>query len=223
MVGRHESLRTVFPEVGGVACQRVLDPAEPPVEVIQVDGDRLGAALAAEVARGFDLAVQAPLRVCLFELDATTHVLLLVLHHIAGDGWSMAPLARDVITAYAARSVGQVASWAPLPVQYADYTLWQRELLGEESDPGSLVSRQVGFWRAALAGLPDEIALPADRPRPAVASYRGDTVPLEIGEELHRGLVALAREANASLFMVVQAALAALLTRLGAGTDVPIG
>ncbi|MEV4251501.1 condensation domain-containing protein, partial [Streptosporangium canum] len=223
VVGRHESLRTVFPEVGGVACQRVLDPAEPPVEVIRVDGDRLGAALAAEVGRGFDLAVEPPLRVCLFELDATTHVLLLVLHHIAGDGWSMAPLARDVITAYAARSRGCAPSWAPLPVQYADYALWQRELLGEESDPGSLVSRQVGFWRAALAGLPDEIALPADRPRPAVASYRGDTVPLEIGEELHRGLVALAREANASLFMVVQAALAALLTRLGAGTDVPIG
>ncbi|MFI9436973.1 amino acid adenylation domain-containing protein, partial [Streptosporangium sp. NPDC052375] len=223
VVVRHESLRTVFPEVGGVACQRVLDPAAPPVEVVQAGGDRLGPALMAAVGRGFDLAVEPPLRVCLFEVDASTHVLLLVLHHIAADGWSMAPLARDVVVAYAARSGGRAPSYAPLPVQYADYALWQRELLGEESDPGSLVSAQVAFWRSALAGLPEEITLPADRPRPAVASYRGETVRFEIGPDLHRGLIGVAREAGASLFMVVQAALAALLTRLGAGNDIPIG
>ncbi|MFF5213624.1 condensation domain-containing protein, partial [Streptosporangium sp. NPDC000396] len=223
VVARHESLRTVFPEVDGLAHQHVLDTAEPSFDVVRIEPGQLEAALAAEAARGFDLAVEPPLRARLFEIDPSTCVLLLVLHHIAGDGWSMAPLARDVIGAYAARAGGRVPSFVPLPVQYADYALWQRELLGRESDPQSLISRQVEFWRVALAGLPDEIALPADRPRPATASYRGDTVRFEIGPDLHRGLVGLAREANASLFMVVQAALAALLTRLGAGSDIPIG
>ncbi|MFC4901942.1 amino acid adenylation domain-containing protein [Streptosporangium amethystogenes subsp. fukuiense] len=223
VVGRHESLRTVFPEVDGVACQRVLDTAEVSFEIVRVGADTLGPALAAEAGRGFDLTVETPLRARLFELDSSTRILLLVLHHIAGDGWSMAPLARDVLAAYAARSRGVAPGFVPLPVQYADYAVWQRELLGSESDPGSLVSAQVAFWRSRLAGLPEELALPFDRPRPAVASHRGDTVRLEVSREVHRGLLKLAREANATVFMVVQAGLAALLTRLGAGSDVPIG
>ncbi|WP_281178623.1 condensation domain-containing protein, partial [Streptosporangium amethystogenes] len=108
MVGRHESLRTVFPEVDGVACQRVLDTVDVSFEVVRVDADTLGPALAAEAGRGFDLTVETPLRARLFELDSSTRILLLVLHHIAGDGWSMAPLARDVLAAYAARSRGMV-------------------------------------------------------------------------------------------------------------------
>ncbi|MFB9883088.1 condensation domain-containing protein, partial [Planobispora siamensis] len=202
-------LRTVFAEVDGVPYQRILDIVEPPLEVVRVGAGELGAAVARAAERGFDLAVEAPLRAFLFELDASTRVLLLVLHHIAGDGWSMAPLARDVITAYVARAAGAAPSFGPLPVQYADYALWQRELLGEEDDPGSLISRQVAFWRAALEGLPEQLELPADRPRPAVASYRGDTVDLEIGPEVHAGLVRLARETGASVFMVVRAGLAA--------------
>ncbi|WP_344867167.1 condensation domain-containing protein, partial [Planomonospora alba] len=150
-------------------------------------------------------------------------MLLLVVHHIAADGWSMAPLARDVIAAYAARVEGREPGWAPLPVQYADYAAWQRELLGEESDPGSVAARQAGFWRSALAGLVQELELPVDRPRAVVASYRGGTVPVVVDAELHRGVRALARGAGASVFMVVQAALAALLTRLSAGSDVPVG
>nr|BFE81266.1 hypothetical protein GCM10020093_038670 [Planobispora longispora] len=173
VAGRHESLRTVFPEVDGVASQHVLPAVEPPLEVIRVGAGELGTALAQAAGRGFDLAAEPPLRAFLFELDASTRVLLLVLHHIAGDGWSMAPLARDVITAYAARVRGAVPSFEPLPVQYADYALWQRELLGEESDPDSLASRQIAFWRSALDGLPDQLELPADRPRPAVATHRG--------------------------------------------------
>ena len=96
-------------------------------------------------------------------------------------------------------------------------------MLGSEADAGSAISRQLAFWRQALAGLPEEIGLPADRPRPAVASYRGGTVPFAIEAGLHRDLVGLARAGQASLFMVLQAGLAALLTRLGAGTDIPIG
>ena len=150
-------------------------------------------------------------------------MLLLLLHHIAGDGWSLAPLARDLARAYGARRNGRAPDLPALPVQYADYTLWQHEVLGEESDPQSAISRQLAFWTSALKDLPDQIDLPSDRPRPAVSSYRGDSVPFTLSAELHRGLLALARESRASLFMVLQAALAALLTRLGAGSDIPIG
>ncbi|WP_433361774.1 amino acid adenylation domain-containing protein [Streptosporangium sp. CA-115845] len=223
VVGRHESLRTVFPEVDGVACQRLLDTAEVSFDQVGVGESELADELRAFAGRGFDLAVETPLRVRLFTLDPGEHVLALVLHHIAGDGWSMAPLARDVLAAYAARSRGVAPGFVPLPVQYADYAVWQRELLGSESDPGSLVSAQVAFWRSRLAGLPEELVLPFDRPRPAVASHRGGTVPVTVGAETGRRLRALAREANATVFMVVQAGLAALLTRLGAGSDVPIG
>ncbi|WP_345025679.1 condensation domain-containing protein, partial [Actinomadura keratinilytica] len=166
---------------------------------------------------------EPPLRAHLFRLAPDEHVALLVLHHIAGDGWSLAPLARDVIAAYAARAEGRAPGWAELPVQYADYALWQRELFGSEDDPDSLISRQIAFWREALAGAPEELALPTDRPRPAEASYRGGTIPFRLDSDLHAGLVALARQSGASLFMVTQAAFAALLTRLGAGTDIPIG
>ena len=134
-----------------------------------------------------------PLRRGCSELARAEHVLLLVLHHIAGDGWSLGPLARDLEEAYGARIGDKTPEWEPLPVQYGDYTLWQRELLGSESDAESVIGRQLEFWRKALAGMPEELLLPADRPRPAVASYRGGTVPLELEAELHRGLLGLAR------------------------------
>ncbi|MFA1559414.1 amino acid adenylation domain-containing protein, partial [Actinomadura chokoriensis] len=230
VVARHEPLRTIFPDGSGTARQLVLEPAaaRPRLDIAETAEAALPMALAAEVGRGFDLSVEPPLRARLFALSPGTggdgtHVLMLVLHHIAADGWSMAPLARDVILAYAARAEGREPQWAPLPVQYGDYTLWQQELLGSEDDPESLVSRQLAYWRDALAGLPEELRLPADRPRPAEASYRGGTHTFELDADLHAGLLALARENGASLFMVMQAAYAALLTRLGAGTDVPIG
>ena len=112
---------------------------------------------------------------------------------------------------------------AALPVQYADYTLWQHQVLGAEDDAESAIARQLAFWTDALKDLPDQLDLPSDRPRPAVSSYRGDSVRLHADRRAARGLLALARESRASLFMVLQAALAALLTRLGSGTDIPIG
>nr|AGS49567.1 long-chain-fatty-acid--CoA ligase [uncultured bacterium esnapd10] len=219
VVTRHESLRTIFPDESGRTC-RVLEDV-PVVDIIAATD--IASELAAAVRHGFDLASELPIRVTLFELSDTEHVLCLLLHHIAGDGWSLAPLMGDLVTAYTARCDGKVPQWTDLPVQYADYTLWQRELLGSEDDPESLVSRQIEFWRGALAGVPDELVLPTDRPRPAIGGADGDTVLFQLDGDLHRALADLARTQGASLFMVLQAALAVLLTRMGAGTDIPIG
>ncbi|MGY5106783.1 condensation domain-containing protein, partial [Streptomyces sp. 900105245] len=165
----------------------------------------------------FDLATELPLHAALFQLEPTRSVLVLVVHHIASDGWSNTPLMRDLGTAYAARAEGGRPGWEPLPVQYADYALWQRDLLAEQEDT------QLDHWRTALAALPAESTLPADRPRPAVASYRGTTHTVHCPTETHQALTALARESGATLFMVVQAATVALLSRSGAGTDIPVG
>nr|WP_243436612.1 non-ribosomal peptide synthase/polyketide synthase [Streptomyces sp. FH025] len=225
VVARHESLRTVFPEVGGVPCQRVLDPAEarPRARLTEVSQTELHDRLAEFARRPFDLAAEPPLRAELFAVAPDEHVLLLVMHHIAGDGWSTGPLARDLAEAYAARSAGRTPSWSNLPVQYADYTLWQRDLLGDATDPQSRFAEQLDYWKRQLSDLPELLRLPADRPRPAVAGWHGDHVGLELSPELHAALTELARNTGTSLFMVLQAALAALYTRLGAGTDIPIG
>src|SRR5262249_48083415 len=118
---------------------------------------------------------------------------------------------------------GSAPDFAPLEVQYADYTLWQQAVLGDESDAGSVLSRQLSYWRERLSGLPEQIALPSDRARPAVASYRGGSVEFGLSGALHGRLLELARAQGASLFMVLQAGLAALLSRLGAGEDIAIG
>src|SRR6202167_1644137 len=153
VAGRHEVLRTVFPAADGQPCQQILDPAEVSwdLAVTQVGEADLAGEIAAVAGQGFDLAVEVPLRVRLLATGPDEHVLVVVLHHIAGDAWSMRPLARDVSVAYAARRAGRVPEWVPLPVQYADYALWQREVLGSEDDPGSLLAQQVGYWRQAPA------------------------------------------------------------------------
>ncbi|WP_262846765.1 non-ribosomal peptide synthetase [Sphaerisporangium corydalis] len=221
-VDRHESLRTTFPSVDGRPYQRVVD-AGPVVDLVDVTEEELPGVVAEAAHRPFDLAADVPIRGLILRIAPQDHVLMLVLHHITSDGWSLGVLCRDLSRAYTARCAGEAPAWPPLPVQYADYTLWQRDLLGDERDAGSVAAGQLGFWSAALEGIPDQLALPADRPRPAVASYQGGQVPFTIPAELHAALADLARESHATLFMVVQAGLAALLTRLGAGTDIPIG
>ncbi|HKS43673.1 MAG TPA: amino acid adenylation domain-containing protein, partial [Amycolatopsis sp.] len=218
VAGRHQILRTVFPkDDAGLPRQLVLDgPAGEP-EL------RTSPAGALDLTTGFDLAAELPWRLELRRESASAHLLVVLAHHIAMDGWSKGVLARDLATAYAARRDGRAPRWAPPPVQYADYAIWQREMLGEPDDPDSVLSRQLAHWRDVLAGLPDQLDLPADRNRPAVSSFRGAAVPFAIEPRVHAGLLDVAEHGNATLFMVVQAALAVLLTRLGAGTDVPIG
>ncbi|WP_432832392.1 amino acid adenylation domain-containing protein [Dactylosporangium sp. CA-092794] len=225
LVLRHEALRTVFPAVDGRPRQEILgeEQARVPLAVTPVSETELEDALRTVVLTPFDLTRDLPLRAHLFRVNDHEHVLLVVIHHIAGDGWSVAPLARDLSVAYEARWAGGRPGWEPLPVQYADYTLWQRELLGSGDDPGSLLSEQLGFWRQALQGAPRELALPYDRPRPAVPTHRGGTVEVRVPARIHHALAALAAANGASLFMALQAAVAALLSRLGAGSDVPIG
>ncbi|MDA8369809.1 MAG: amino acid adenylation domain-containing protein [Nocardiopsaceae bacterium] len=222
---RHESLRTVFPDDDGIPYQHILTPEEARLEPLLCDTteQELPEALARAAERGFRLDSEPPLRAHLFRLAEDEHVLLVLVHHIAGDGWSARPLLRDLGTAYSARRAGEAPAWAPLPVQYADYGIHQRALLGTEDDPASLLRTQARFWRETLRGLPEELPLPTDRPRPAAASGRGAAVHLTLPPELNGRLRGLARASGASVFMVLQAALAALLTRLGAGTDIPIG
>ncbi|MFB7509660.1 non-ribosomal peptide synthetase, partial [Streptomyces broussonetiae] len=145
VVARHESLRTVFRETDGVPYQVVLSAsqAHPALPVVELDESRLAERLAEAARRGFDLAAEPPLRAELYALAPDRHVLLVVVHHIAADGWSTGPLTDDLAAAYAARCRGEEPQWAPLPVQYADYTCWQRDLLGDTADPDSLFARQL--------------------------------------------------------------------------------
>ncbi|MER5498251.1 amino acid adenylation domain-containing protein [Streptomyces sp. NPDC002561] len=233
---RHESLRTVFPDVDGVPHQVVLDSpvATAPTLVVRraADDEEAAEILATAATTRFDLSAEPPWRAELIGTPpsgaadgepAEQHLLSLVVHHIACDGWSLGPLTRDLATAYAARRAGGAPRWTPLPVQYADHTLRQHGLLGAEDDPDSRLAGQLAHWSEVLRGLPDRIELPTDRPRPPVASHRGDTVDVALDAELHTRIAELARRRGASVFMVLQAGLAALLTRLGAGTDIPVG
>src|SRR3984885_8405011 len=216
VVGGHEGRRRVFPADSGQPCQQIQDTAglQWELEAIAVSADELPGVVAGICGEPFDLAVGVPLRARLLRLGPGEHVLVVVIHHIATDAWSAGPLARDLSVAYAARQQGEAPGWALLPVQYADYAIWQRELLGDPDDPGSVLAGQVAWWRQALDGMPEELALPAARPRPPVPTRRGFTVPLDVRGPVHAGLAALAREQGVTMFMVVQAGLAVLLGHL---------
>jgi len=144
-------------------------------------------------------------------------------HHIAGDGWSLPPLKRDLDAAYAARLRGEHPQWTPLPVQYADYTLWQRDVFGRTDDPDSLLGRQAAFWRDALGGIPDELALPTDRPRPARREMRGATVDFAFDQPLVAQLSGVARTHGTTLFSTMHAAFAVLLAKLSGQSDIVVG
>ncbi|WP_122508846.1 non-ribosomal peptide synthetase, partial [Mycobacterium innocens] len=228
VVGRHESLRTLFPAPEGIP-QQVVIPVELAdfgcnvVDATDWSVSQLGEAVNAAAGYTFDLATEVPLRAQLFGVADDEHVLVIVVHHIAADGWSLRPLTRDLGVAYASRRAGRAPGWADLAVQYVDYTLWQRERLGELQDPRSPIAAQLGYWEDALAGMPERLDLPTDRPYPPVADQRGASVVVEWPAELQQQVARVAREHNATSFMVVQAALAVLLSKISASPDVAVG
>ncbi|KKC01639.1 non-ribosomal peptide synthetase, partial [Mycobacterium nebraskense] len=228
VVARHESLRTIFVAPEGTP-QQVIVPVghfDFGWQLVDASGwpaDRLVEAIDTLAHHSFDLAAEIPLRATLFQLGEGEHVLVAVAHHIAADGWSITPLVRDLGVAYASRCAGGAPGWAELPVQYVDYTLWQRSQFGDLEDPHSAITGQLAYWLDALAGMPERLELPTDRPYPLVADYRGARVAVEWPAELQQRVSEVAGEHNATSFMVVQAALAVLLAKLGATSDVAVG
>ncbi|MRH91646.1 amino acid adenylation domain-containing protein [Nocardia sp. SYP-A9097] len=227
LVARHEVLRTIYPEVDGEGYQLVLpvdDPrAVPELALVDIQVAEIPERVAEIVGAGFDVTSAPPIRLRLLRIAPQEHVLVATVHHISADGVSMGPLARDLVTAYAERANGRAPEWAPLDVHYADYAVWQRETLGSEDDPESLLAQQISYWRETLDDLPDELVLPSDRPRPPVASYRGGTFGFRISDEVYAAARRMADTRNTTLFMVVHSALAVLLARLSGTRDIAIG
>ncbi len=228
VVGRHESLRTLFAAVEGIPQQLVTPPEQADLGWTVVDAtgwseSRLGEAVGTAARYSFDLSTEIPLRATLFRLADDEHLLVAAAHHIAADGWSTTPLTRDLGVAYASRSAGRAPDWAPLPVQYVDYTLWQRAQFGDLDDSESRIAAQLAYWEQALDGMPERLQLPTDRPYPPVADYRGARVAVEWPAQLQQQVARVARENNATSFMVIQAALAVLLAKVSASPDVAVG
>ncbi|WP_424643199.1 amino acid adenylation domain-containing protein [Embleya sp. AB8] len=228
VVDRHEILRTTYvTDEEGEPHPRILSAAQASaqvrVPVVEVACEGESDAIDEAVAHRFDLAAEIPFRATLLRRSPEEHVLVLIVHHIAADGSSGAPMARDLAEAYAARREGRAPGWQPLPAQYQDYASWQREVLGDVADPGSVVAAQVEYWRAELAGVPQPLNLPLDRPRPAARGSQGDLVDVVVEPGVAVGVQRLADERGMTVAMVLQAALGVLLGKLGGGEDVTIG
>ena len=218
VVDRHEALRTVFTEHDGVFVQDILPAGTPvPVRLVDCAESDIAARIAEAAEYRFDLRSQIPLRAEVFRTGAADHTVALLMHHIATDEWSDGPFVTDLNTAYLARRRGTEPVLAALPVQYADYTLWQRDLLDRLGD------RQRRFWRTTLADAPDELTLPTDRPRPARPTGAGGTLHVELPADTAAAIRKLAEDNQISMLMVLHAAVAVLVHRLGAGADIVVG
>ncbi|HJX27430.1 MAG TPA: condensation domain-containing protein, partial [Thermoanaerobaculia bacterium] len=225
LVRRHETLRTSFPEVDGAPVQRIAPAAHAPLPVIdlqalpgearEAEARRL---FSSEATRPFDLARGPLLRVQLLRLAPAEHVSLILLHHIISDGWSMEVLVREMSMLYASFGQGVPAPLPPLPVQYADYALWQRRWL-----QGEVLDRQLAYWKEKLSGVPPTLDLPTDRPRPPVQSARGAVRWRHIPAELADAARGLARRESATLFTTLLAAFQVLLSRHAHQEDFALG
>jgi amino acid adenylation domain-containing protein len=222
-VRRHEALRTRFPATHGVPRQQIDEVADWPLPIDDLShaGADQAEALARysrdEANRPFDLAADALLRTRLVRLAPDDHVVLATMHHIISDGWSLAPFWADVRAYYLARTRGAAAP-AALPIQYADHAAWQRRQL-----TGEVLDRQLAYWKHQLAGAPEELALPRRGPRPAMQTFRGGLVLLELPRDLAGGLRAIARRESATLAMALLSGFRALLHRYTGQADVCIG
>ena len=225
VVRRHEALRTTFPVVAGQPVQRVLSaaPILAPVldltEVPSAEREEEALRLARDYARQpFDLARGPLLRAHLLCLSDAQHILLVTVHHIVFDGWSMEVLIREWMTLYEALSQGRHSQLPDLPIQYIDFTLWQREWV-----ESAAIEEGLEYWRRQLAGATRFLPLPADRRRPATPSPDGARIPLTIPKRLVNALREFARDENATPFMVLLAAFQAILHRYTGQADITVG
>ncbi|HEV2920390.1 MAG TPA: condensation domain-containing protein, partial [Actinomycetota bacterium] len=224
VVARHEALRTTFPSEDGRPRQVVgpaFEVALDVVDLVALSDEARDAELRRlvdeEAARPFDLATGPLLRLGLIRLDATDHVLLVTMHHIVSDGWSMGIFQRELSTLYDAFARGQESPLAALPIQYADFAVWQRRWL-----VGDALDAQLSYWREQLEGL-EPLELPTDRPRPVIPSYRGAVVPFELSQPVTEALLALGRREGTTLFMTLLAAFKAVLARYTGQDDIAVG
>ncbi|WP_344091572.1 amino acid adenylation domain-containing protein, partial [Nocardiopsis composta] len=226
-VARHDVLRTVYADDGEGPRPRVLPMEQVPellrTEEAGTDPARLDRAVAEVLHAPFDVRTDVPVRAALIRTAPDDAVLALCFHHIATDEWSETPFVRDLDAAYTARTAGEEPRWERPAVRYTDFARWQRSWLGEAADPDSPMGRGLAYWRRALAGVPAEIALPADRPRPAVADGAGATVRFDLDADTAAALRRAAAVHGTTVFMVLQAAVTVLLHRMGAGDDIPVG
>ncbi|MCA1603334.1 MAG: condensation domain-containing protein, partial [Acidobacteria bacterium] len=225
MAARHESLRTSFTVVDGSPVQVIAPTLSVELPVIDLSGlpeaEREAEArrlTTAEAQRPFDLARGPVFRVSLLRLNDEQHVLLITMHHIVSDGWSIGVFMRELTALYEAFSQGQPSLLGELPIQYADYAIWQREWLA-----GEQLERQLSYWRKQLGSSLPELELPTDRPRPAVQSYRGATQRATLSKELTKQLRALSQREGVTLFMTLLAAFQTLLMRYSGQEDIVIG
>ncbi|MFI9236941.1 amino acid adenylation domain-containing protein [Streptomyces sp. NPDC053079] len=225
VVGRHEALRTAFGEDGGEPVQRISPAEDVAVPVVVVPGDspaeRLAAArelAGAEIAEPFDLAVGPLFRAKVLRLDEQDHVLVLIVHHVATDAWSQGVLVRELSAAYGALVAGRTPALPPLPVQYADYAVWEREWLS-----GPTLRRQLDHWQKQLAGMEPALELPTDRPRPSIARQEGEAARWELPAELVEAARKLGAGENATLYMTLLAAFQLVLARYVDSEDIAVG
>ncbi|UZE84263.1 non-ribosomal peptide synthetase [Pseudomonas viciae] len=226
LVARHESLRTTFRREGEHPVQ-IIAPADCGFSLVEHDLRHLSRdEAAAQVARLSEEAAKQPfdllhgplIRGSLLRLADDEHRLLITQHHIISDGWSIGILVKEFATLYQAFSAGQPDPLPPLPRQYADYAAWQRQHL-----EGARLDQQVEFWRTHLAGAPPLLSLPTDRPRPAVQSYRGETLGFDLPASLSGAIARFAQSRAATPFMTLMAAWAVLLARISGQQDLVIG
>nr|WP_232106364.1 non-ribosomal peptide synthetase [Pseudomonas mendocina] len=222
LIARHETLRTTFRQEAGQAIQVIH-----PNMVLQLDQEQgpdaaddsaIESCIEAEIQRPFDLETGPLLRVKLLRLAVDDHVLVLTLHHIVADGWSMPILVEELVQTYAACCEGRDAGLMELPIQYADYALWQRDWMeaGERE-------RQLTYWMTQLSGEQPMLELPTDHPRPALQSYVGSSVSFELDGALSRSLRQMAQKQGVTLFMLLLASFQALLHRYSGQTDIRVG
>ena len=218
LLARHESLRTHLRQERDRTVQIISPQVSLPIAHAEVQEAQLKARVEAEIAQPFNLEQGPLLRVSLLRIAADEHVLVLVQHHIVSDGWSMQLMVEELVQLYAAYSQGQVLQWPALPIQYADYAVWQRNWMeaGEKA-------RQLAYWRDMLGGEQSVLALPFDHPRPAVQSHRGARLAFELPGALTKSLKALAKQQDVTLFMLLLASFQTLLHRYSGQEEIRVG